>query len=277
MKDYRRIRNKTLSTQRKEKNIWARGLFAEEKLEIKTIWSAVNTLKGKGKNSGIGRLTDEGISKDKPQEIADCLNTFFGEKIRKLKCKMPAPSKNLVDELAKLEPSEQDKQQLYEVDIDKIRRYVKEQKKSTANGVDSINSIVLKDALPKIENQLTHLANLSLCEGVFPTCFKTTKIVPILKQGKDKEEPGSYRPVANLCQIGKIIERAAFDQIMGYIHSRNLINHNQHGGRKSHSTATCVLEILQETERAKKDKRKAALDMSAAYDLVDHNLFQQQL
>ena len=41
-----------------------------------------------------------------------------------------------------------------------------------------------------------------------------------------------------------------------------------------------MLEILQEAEKAKRDKKKAAilaLDMSAAYDLVDHKILIQQL
>ena len=48
--------------------------------------------------------------------------------------------------------------------------------------------------------------NKSLMAGKFPEILKTSQILPILKQGKDKFSKESYRPISNLHCIEKIFE-----------------------------------------------------------------------
>ena len=93
-------------------------------------------------------------------------------------------------------------------------------------------------------------------------------------------DSASYRPISSLSTLGKIIENAGFGQIMDHIHSHKLINDRQHGGRKGHSTNTCVLEVLSEVTKAKEEGMQVgilAIDMSAAYDLVNHKILLQKL
>ena len=148
-------------------------------------------------------------------------------------------------------------------------------KKSTSSGSDSINAIVLMDIYPSIKRTLLHLVNLSLCSGIFPSVLKNTKITPIQKPGKNSLEASSYRPVSNTCSIGKIIERCVFKQILDHINNLQLINENHHGGVKHHSTTTCVLQLLNDANNELEMNKKTALmavDLSSAYDLVDHKL-----
>ena len=156
-----------------------------------------------------------------------------------------------------------------------LKKYISEMKKNSANGSDSINGRVLFDIFPSIQRTLHHLINLSLCSGIFPSVFKTTKIAPILKPGKNPLDPLSYRPVSNLCNIGKLIERAKSDQIKLHIRKSGLINNNQHGGLSDHSTTTCLLElmeILNEKNDTKVKTAVLAVDLSSAFDLVSHKL-----
>ena len=133
--------------------------------------------------------------------------------------------------------------------------------------------------MDKIENTLLHLVNLSQCSGIFPEILKLTKIIPIVKAGKDSSLAGSYRPVSNLSLIGKIIERAVIDQFELHMERNKLWNDNHHGGRKGHSTTTCVGELLEDVQEARQDKLQVAmvaLDLSAAYDMVNHSLLLEQ-
>ena len=50
---------------------------------------------------------------------------------------------------------------------------------------------------PLIAPRVSMLFNNSLSEGIFPECFKTDKIVPILKSG-DSNSTANYRPVSIL-------------------------------------------------------------------------------
>jgi len=52
------------------------------------------------------------------------------------------------------------------------------------------------------------LDNLSFSEGTFRSIFKTVIVTPRLKKaGSDPDSPENYRPVSNLNNISKILER----------------------------------------------------------------------
>ena len=151
---------------------------------------------------------------------------------------------------------------------------------TNAYGPDTISSRVIKDILPTIEWSLLHLVNLSLGTGIFPSCLKIATVIPLLKQGKDPQDQASYRPISNLSTVGKVIEKAGFSQIMAHIKLQGLIHPRQHGGRKGHSTNTCVLEVLGDSRKAKEDNNLVGIlqvDMSSAYDLINHKLLLQKL
>ena len=139
-------------------------------------------------------------------------------------------------------------------------------KKNAASGADSISGRVLGDVYPSIQQVLLHLINLSLCSGHYPERFKETKIIPQVKQGKDPLEAKSYRPIANLCAIGKQIEQAFFGQVTTFLNETQQINDNQHGGRKGHSTTTCLVELVGSIQEGIDHKLKVgvvAVDLSA--------------
>ena len=56
---------------------------------------------------------------------------------------------------------------------------------------------------------IARLANLSFSEGIFPTMFKfAAAVTPLLKKlSLDPDNPANYRPISNLNNIYKIIER----------------------------------------------------------------------
>ena len=102
-----------------------------------------------------------------------------------------------------------------------------------------------------------------------------TKIIPVAKVGKDPALASSFRPVSNLSVVGKLIERAVFNQIDKHITDHKLTDKDQHGGRKSHSTMSCSTEIIEDIKKAQEGKYQVALvalDLSAAYDMVDHGI-----
>ena len=76
------------------------------------------------------------------------------------------------------------------------------------------------------------------------------------------------------------MECAGFKQIMAHIRGQNLINAKQHGGRKCHSTNTCVLEVLGNVKTAKEKKMLTGIlsvDMSSAYSCINHRILLQKL
>ena len=74
--------------------------------------------------------------------------------------------------------------------------------------LDPIPSKLLIECLDSIIHYLTDLFNSSLASGIFPQCFKSALVTPILKKKfLDHNVLNNYRPVYNLCFIANILEK----------------------------------------------------------------------
>ena len=106
-----------------------------------------------------------------------------------------------------------------------------------APGKDKLHMSVIKDALPLILPVLTELINRLLLTSVFPSAWKESVVIPILKEG-DHEVANNNRPVSLLSALSKICERAALNQLTGYTTRQNCLTEHQNGNKKKHSPET---------------------------------------
>ena len=91
---------------------------------------------------------------------------------------------------------------------------------------------------------IQHITNLSIETGKFPDLWKLHKVTPLLKSTQcDKLLPKSYRPVAFLPVILKVLEKILLGQLVEYLELNNLIHPNLHGSRAGHSTATALSQL----------------------------------
>ena len=101
-------------------------------------------------------------------------------------------------------------------------------------------------------------------------------ISPIIKRaGMDAEDLKSYRPISNLTYMSKLIERMVYRQITTYLEANHLLPKFQSGFRARHSTETAVLKVLSDIFTATDQGSiglLGLLDMSAAFDTVDHEI-----
>jgi hypothetical protein len=67
------------------------------------------------------------------------------------------------------------------------------------------------------------------------------RVSPLYKNGQ-KNLPGNYRPISVLPAVSKVMERILYDQLYDYLTKFQLLNDCQFGFRKSHSTATALLD-----------------------------------
>ena len=79
--------------------------------------------------------------------------------------------------------------------------------------LDPIPFKLLIECLDSILHSLTDLFNTSLASGIFPQCFKSTLVTPILKKKcLDHNDLNNYRPVPILCFIAKILKKLVTTQ-----------------------------------------------------------------
>ena len=125
------------------------------------------------------------------------------------------------------------------------------------------------------------LANKSFNQGNFPACFKSAQVKPILKKkGLDETNLSNYRPISNLNTISKIIEKLFLTRLQKHVAETGNFNSMQSGFRANHSTETALQSVLNDIYRSIDDKKLTllvALDISAAFDALEHSILIRRL
>ena len=128
---------------------------------------------------------------------------------------------------------------------------------------------------------ITSIINASLAQGTCPNFFKEAHVTPILKKSSlDKEVFKNYRPVSNLNFISKILERVVAAQLHTHLDEAGLMTAFQSAYRKHHSTESALLNIHNDILLNMTKGSVTALtllDLSAAFDTIDHTILLDRL
>ena len=147
--------------------------------------------------------------------------------------------------------------------------------------LDPIPSKLLIECLDSILPSRTDLFNSSLASGIFPQCFKSALVTPILKKRcLDHNDLNNNRPVTNLCFIAKILEKLVLSHVSSYLNSHNLYNTCQSAYSPGHSTETALLKVVNDLFLSLNKGNKyvlALLDFSSAFDTIDHTILVHRL
>ena len=128
---------------------------------------------------------------------------------------------------------------------------------------------------------ISALFNASMRLGVFPASQKLASVTPILKKASlDPLDLGNYRPISNLTFLSELLERAAYEQIIEYLDSNHLLPEMQSAYRKNRSTETATIKVMSDAYQAADAglvTLLGLLDLSAAFDTVDHQILLTRL
>ena len=158
-------------------------------------------------------------------------------------------------------------------------KIVRSLKPKSSAGYDGISLKILKQIAPSIIKPLTLIINQSLFTGIFPNKLKTAKVIPLYK----KDDPlirDNYRPVSLLTSISKIFEKVAHKQLSKYFADNKLFYKSQYGFRDEHSTEFASLELIDRIINSFENKQSPIavyMDLSKAFDTLDHNILLQKL
>ena len=85
--------------------------------------------------------------------------------------------------------------------------------------------------------------------GIFPDPLKIGKITPIFKKGDDSSFE-NYRPVSTLPIFGKIFEKIIYERLYSFLTTQKILNPQQFGFRKGHSTSHALNFSINHIENA---------------------------
>lgn len=138
------------------------------------------------------------------------------------------------------------------------------------DGPDNISPLLLRNCSSSLNVPLHHIFNLSLGSN-FPALRKVSYIVPIFKTGS-RSDVECYRGVAILPTFGKLFESIVCEVLTEKF--KKVISFSQHGFIKGRSTATNLIEFVNEATRVVERGNQLDVvytDVRKAFDRIRHS------
>jgi len=161
-----------------------------------------------------------------------------------------------------------------------VLRVAKKLTNKKCKGVDNIPMNVIKIVSPRFSGIITDLFN-TIAETKLPSLWKRAVITPLHKKGK-KTNVENYRPISNLCRLGKFYEKCLLEKIMEHakVNHINIYGTNQHAYRQNHSTTTACLTLQSMIAKELDSGNNCivySMDLSAAFDLLRPEIMEKNL
>jgi exonuclease III len=270
-----------------------RLLFHSEDLmknkdNCKRLWCKLNDLLGKPNII----LPDHADS----NKLAEEFKVYFSDKVVNIRQKIDQDLKDIDtaadDDISLLESPEEDLTRSFqELNSECFREFrcITEEEllktiKSMSNKFCSLDPVppwLLISCFEELKASMLYIANESLRLGIFPSEYKKAVVKPTFKgHGADKDSRASYRPVSNLSFMSKLLEKIANTQFGEHLEAQNLHCAAQSGYRPKHSCETLMVKMFDDILSCMEQKNTVVLlllDLSAAFDTIDHGLLLKKL
>ena len=130
---------------------------------------------------------------------------------------------------------------------------------------------VIKHSFHLISAPLANIINLSLQKGIFPDKLKIAKVIPSYK-GDDPSHFTNYRPISLLSNFSKVFEKVLYNRMIKFAEQYNILYRCQFGLRKNYSTSHALINRISSAIDQRETTVGAFLDLSKAFDTLDHQI-----
>jgi ribonuclease HI len=229
----------------------------------KTVWNKIKSINGNkvSHNIPIGNYCDTNYTK------SNLLSKHFN-RFSNVVNDIPAIIKNEISSFI----NEKAYVPIEPITIHEVEQCIRSLRR-TAPGQDDIPNDFLKKLPPPMLYELLCVYNCSLFSGMVPLEWKRGLWFPIVKPGKDASLVTSYRPIALLSCICKLLEKIIKRRLEYYLELKQLLSPCQSGFRRDKSTMDSLLVIKNNISEAFKNKEYCLslyVDLEGAYDSVWH-------
>eukprot|EP00117_Sycon_ciliatum_P000851 scpid57700/ scgid6755/ RNA-directed DNA polymerase from mobile element jockey; Reverse transcriptase len=280
IQSFRALRRECKITMRRKKANYFQAEFINNRRNPRRQWSAMNSLLGRTKVSrepgasiaDITSIFSEIVGPLPPTETSDALTL----------ASVPDHPSNIPPALPCGPQSDGTLVSFTRITAGDVKFHLRAMDSRKASGPDAIPPLVYKLVSDQIAPTLASLLSISLETGEFPTPYKLAHVRPIHKRG-DVSDPRNYRPISLLPLMSKLLERCALEQLTQYMDSASHMESLpavQFAYRKNHSCDDLLALVANDWSQSLDQNEYVAaafLDMSKAFDTVNHSLLLQEL
>ena len=249
---YRVERNRCTKLIRKAKKEHHQNLFAQIQQEnyTKKLYRLTKEVLDVQENCMPQQFLENGVLIRKPEQMANLQNYFYKKKIDDLVKNLRPPTGDPLSYLKNAIEKWEEKDRVpefnfREITMEETFSLISSLGNSTAMGHKGLDALAIKSASKSLCRPIKHLINISLRTKKVVNLWKILKITPRLKsQELDRLSTSSFRPVAVLPVLSKLIERTAQQQLLGFLKRTKQLNSSNHVYRKNYGTTTTLSEVL---------------------------------
>ena len=262
---YKLLTKQTTSLSQSKKKSYISDKLKSDK-SCKNLYNIVNNLLDNHKEVTLPAYTSE-------TQLANNFSNYFHEKVGKIRDSIT--SNNSTTSERATSPNVTPIFEFEPATADELKQIVMSYAVKCSPD-DPVPALLLRENIDTFIPHWLEIVNLSLQTGSME-CLKSAVIFPLIKDTGslvNKENYKNYRPVSNLLFLSKLIERIVDIRIGKHMSNNNLHSEKQFGYKKDHSTESLLLKITNDLLLSCDDNMPSVvllLDLSAAFDTVDHN------
>ena len=275
------IRNRFNSTLRFKKATYYKNYILDNSISTKSFWDKLNPFLNPNKKQKISAalLSSKKVNINSSQELVDTFSNFFSSILNNFKfinikdCKLYLNS--LFDSNQILASYSNNNFEISSVSVDTVFDKLGKLNPRSAPGSVGIESRIFKDCASELKSVFTDLFNVCIANTDFPDEWKVSYITPIYKGKGSKSSLENYRPISIISPVAKVFESILGSKIRFYLESNKILHQDQNGFREGRS-CNLALHTLLDYCKLNLDQKKQViaifLDLSKAFDTVDHDL-----